>query len=193
MKNGARKAGRIFLRVVFPFAAMLRTKDLALKEVERNKENLLYLNDLRKRAQQAALGKKGSDASVDVGFAESLASRRAGALSIEDLQVAFLRRKRWALAAGAFFAVMAVFGCFAGASAGSLKQVLLSVGSVAVAVPAFFLIALSAQHRLWQLANKRLSVEERGGVGDFLSENPSWWLIVLNPSARASKEATNAQ
>lgn len=192
MKNGARKAGRIFLRVVFPFAAMLRTKDLALQEVERNKENLLYLNDLRKRAQRAALEKKGA-ASVDVGFAESLASRSDGALSIEDLQVAFLRRKRWALASGAFFIVMAVFGCFAGASAGSLKQVLLSVGSFVVAAPAFFLIALSAQHRLWQLANKRLSVEERGGVGDFLTENPSWWLIVLNPSARASKEANNAQ
>jgi hypothetical protein len=193
MEDKAKKAGRIFLRLVFPFAAIKRTKELALQEVERNKENFSYINDLRKRAQEAARRKKPDNVEVDVGFAESLASRGEGALCLEDLQVAFLRRKRWALAAGAFFLAVSVMGFLEGLLAGSLKQILLSFGSVAVALPAFFLIALSAQHRLWQLAKKRLSVEERGGLEDFLKETPAWWLMVLNPSGRVSKEAKNAE
>lgn len=187
MRQEAKKAGKVLLRVLFPVAAMKRTKDLVLQDVERNRENLAYLRELMKHAR--ARVKKASKEEVGRGsFDEAISNRREGALSIADLQVAFVRRKRWALFAGLFFLVTALYGMVAGGTSGNAKQLLLSAGSAVVALPLFFLIALSAQHRLWQLKNRRLSVEEKGGLSDFQRETPFWLLVVLNPSRRASKE-----
>ncbi|AXQ51004.1 hypothetical protein DZC31_30300 (plasmid) [Stenotrophomonas rhizophila] len=53
--------------------------------------------------------------------------------------------------------------------------------SLLVSQPAFFLAALGAQLRLWQLKTKRLSVEERGGVRDFMADYPDWFWQLINP------------
>jgi hypothetical protein len=53
----------------------------------------------------------------------------------------------------------------------------------------FFMVALSAQLRLWQLRTRRLSQTEKGSLQDFISEIRGWWWTVLNPELSRKKGA----
>ncbi|SDR54501.1 hypothetical protein [Pseudomonas cannabina] len=122
-------------------------------------------------------------------FEEAIANREPGAMSVEQLHLFFLRRKRAALFAGSIFWLLGLIGLTMGLINGSTKTVIQSLLSIATASPLLFALALSAQFRMWQLTTRRLSAAERGGFNDFKIENPDWLLKTLNPQIGKSSGA----
>lgn len=196
-KRLAKGGWLVLWRIILPFSAIRRSVQLAKNEVERNKDNLVYLRDLKNQAFETLKPTKHVEAESgeeespqeEIGFDEAMRRRSEGALSVPRLYRLFLIKKRWALAAALFFFVISIVGVAGGVATEQYKNVILGVLSLLVTQPGFFLVALGAQLRLWQLTTKRLSKAEKGGFNDFLQENPRWWALTLNPefSNRAGK------
>lgn len=179
----SKQAASIALRILLPFWSMRQTVRLAKQEAAKTKENWATIKEMSAEAKQALLRGDGdeSNESQPMTFDEAMANRKPGAMSVEQLHLYFLRRKRAALLAGSIFWLLGVIGIFSGCIDGSTKTVIQSLLSIAAASPLLFALALSAQFRMWQLETRRLAVVEHGGFNDFLTENPNWLLKTLNP------------
>ncbi|QUE78437.1 hypothetical protein KCX70_22995 (plasmid) [Stutzerimonas stutzeri] len=179
----------VLWRVILPFSAIRQSVKLAKKEVDRNKENLVYLRDLKNQAFKTLKSPENNPTEneandtqqVEVGFEEAMRSRSEGALPVPQLYRLFLIKKRWALAAALFFAVISIVGVVGGFATAQYKNVILGAVSLFVTLPGFFLVALGAQFRMWQLSTRRLSKSEKGGFNDFICETPHWISMTLNP------------
>lgn len=190
VKAGAKGSLWTVWHVIMPLAAMKRTLSLTKREVERNKENLQYLKELSAEAKRVLSDDKASDEDrPGLSFEEAMASRSADAPSVPELYRSFLMKKRWALAAGMFFALTGSCAVAGGIFFGHPKDILLGALSLLVSQPVFFMAALGAQLRLWQLKTKRLSVEERGSVRDFMSDYRDWVRQLMNPEITWSRKA----
>lgn len=179
----SRQAASIALRIILPFWSMKQTVRLAKQEAAKTKENWEAIKDLSAEAKQALFQSDGGSeaGSEALTFEQAMANRKPGAMSVEQLQLYFLRRKRAALLAGAIFWMFGLIGVVTGYFDGSMRTVIQSLLSIAAATPLFFALALSAQFRLWQLETRRLSEDEKGGFADFQNENPDWLIKTLNP------------
>lgn len=178
---GKKGAAWTVWNIILPFSAIKRTGALAKREVERNKENVLYLKELSAEAKKALLEGAAKSANVDQSFADAMANRSDDALPLESLQRSFLLKKRWALVSAVLFAFVAGFAGIGGVVTGSGRTVALCIASLTVSQPLFFLAALGAQLRLWQLRTQRLSAAEKGALKDFIAEYPNWLSQVLSP------------
>jgi hypothetical protein len=188
-KTGAKGSLWTIWHVIMPVSAMKRTYELTKREVERNKENLQYLKELSVEAKRVLSDDKASDEDrPGLSFEEAMASRSADAPSIPELYRSFLMKKRWALAAGVFFALTGGCAVAGGIAFGHPKDILLGALSLLVSQPVFFMAALGAQLRLWQLKTKRLSVQERGSVRDFISDYRDWFRQLMNPEINWSRQ-----
>jgi len=177
----AHAVGRFALRVLLPFAAMRQTVMLAKKEVQRTKDNLVVLKGLGAEARRAVFGQKRKTEPESESFSEAIARRGPDSLPIPELRRHFLSRKRITLATAAVFGILALLQIATGIWHRSGHAVLFGSLCLAGGQPLFFIAALGAQLRIWQLDTRRLSVAEEGGLGDFMREEPRWWLITLNP------------
>lgn len=181
-KRALRTTGRVASRIVLPFAAIRQTGSLARREVERTKESLGTLKELGDDARRTiAEGISGSGERPNDTFATAMMDRRPDAPSEEDLYRYFLGKKRVALGTAAFFALMGLYGVLGGIWSGYSRGVVLGSISLLASQPVFFVVALGAQLRLWQLRTRRLSIEEKGGLGDFMREVRGWWRMTLDP------------
>lgn len=180
----SKQAASIALRIILPFWSMKHTVRLARQEAAKTKENWEAIKDLSVEAKQALFQSDGGAAAGSDAFTfeQAMANRRPGAMSVEQLHLYFLRRKRAALLAGGIFWAFGIIGIVTGCFDGSMKTVIQSLLSIAAATPLLFALALSAQFRLWQLETRRLSEDEKGGFVDFQNENPDWLIKTLNPS-----------
>lgn len=178
-----RRAGGTVLKVLFPFSAMRQTAELAQREAERTRSNLVVLKRLGRDARDAIAGPRSSEA-VDETFDEAMRRRRPDAMSAADLRKHFLLRKRIAIFAAAFFFLTALGQAVLGIWMDSVRAVVLAALCGLSFQPMFFVITLGAQLRIWQLDTRRLSSSEHGGIKDFMRECPSWWLITLDPELR---------
>jgi len=175
-------SGRVALRLLLPFAAMRSTVALAKNELERTKEGLAALKNLGDEARKTLLdGIKGNESTRNDSFDAAMSNRSKNALTQDELFRYFLRRKRAALGAAAFFALVSLFGITSGMWYGHWMGIASSLISLIASQPVFFMIALGAQLRLWQLRMHRLSREEKGGLQDFMREVKGWWRVTLNP------------
>jgi hypothetical protein len=177
-RSRLRRAGGTALRILFPFSAMRQSAELARREMDRTKSNLIVLRELGQGARDAIAGPKAGDARNE-SFDEAMARRRPDAMTAPELRSHFLWRKRIAIGAAVVFLVSSTRDVVLGAACGLGGQ------------PLMFVIALGAQLRLWQLDNHRLSVSERGGLRDFMRECPGWLRATLNPEfhRRPTEEA----
>ena len=183
-----RRAGGAALKIFLPFSAIRQTAELARREAGRTRANLIVLKELGKSARDAVAGPSSAE-SRDETFDEAMARRRPDAMSAAQLRRHFLRRKRIALFAAALFLAVALAQVIVGAWLHSIRAVVLGAVCGLSFQPMFFVIALGAQLRIWQLETHRLSASERGGLKDFRHECPGWWRLTLNPEFhRTSKE-----
>ena len=189
-RSRLRRAGGTALRILFPFSAMRQSAELARREMDRTKHNLVVLRELGKGARDAVAGPKAGDAR-DESFDEAMARRRPDAMSAPELRSHFLWRKRIAIGAAVVFLACAIVKVILGLLAHSHRDVLLGAACGLGGQPLMFVIALGAQFRLWQLDNHRLSTSERGGLQDFMRECPGWFRATLNPDfhRRPTEEA----
>lgn len=182
-RSKPRRATSMALRLILPFWSMKQTVRLAKSEAARTRQNWTTIKEMSAEARQTLLGaeKSQSEEGVSQGFEEALANRKPGAMSVDQLYVFFLRRKRAALLAGALFWFFGIVGVVCGAIDESTRTVVQSLLSIAAATPLLFSLALSAQLRLWQLETRRLSAAEHGGLEDFFRENRHWLRQTLSP------------
>ena len=187
----SKQAASVALRILLPFWSMRQTVRLAKQEAAKTKENWATIKEMSAEAKQALLRGDGEEfaESEPLTFEEAMANRKPGAMSVEQLHLYFLRRKRAALLAGSIFWLLGLIGIVTGSIDGSTKTIIQSFLSIAAATPLLFALALSAQFRLWQLETRRLSVSEKGGFNDFLKENTNWLLKTLSPQYGKSKGA----
>lgn len=173
-----RKGGGIAWRIITPFSAMKKTASLGATEVQRHRENISHIREMAHTARESLLR---TDAqSRDQSYASAMQDRSPNALSETDLYRYFLGRKRVCQSAMLFFLILGALGVVNGVSTETTRVVVFSLLSILAALPLFFVLAMSAQLRLWQLSTHRLSRAERGGLHDWMRE-PGWWATVLDP------------
>lgn len=177
-KRALRTTGKVAWRVLLPFAAMRQTVVLAKKEVERRKETFGALIELGGDALESI---KGAKEQHNDSFADAMNKRSANALNEDELYRYFLGKKRVALGTAAFFALMGLYGMLGGIWFGYNRGIVLGAISLLASQPVFFMVALGAQLRLWQLRTRRLSIEEKGGLRDFMHEVRGWWWVTIDP------------
>lgn len=177
-----RTTGRIAWRILMPFGAMRKTVALAKQEMDRTKENLASLKDLGDKARKTLVdGIKGEEQTRNDSFETAMKNRSENALSQDELYRFFLRKKRIAIGTAAFFVLLSFYGILGGIWFGYWRGIVLGLFSLIASQPVFFMIALGAQLRLWQLRTHRLSKEEKGGLQDFMREVKGWWRVTLDP------------
>ncbi|NWC90519.1 hypothetical protein [Pseudomonas reactans] len=181
-KKLAKGSARAVWHIIVPGAAMKRTLVLTKREIARNKENALFLKDLSVEARRVLSAKKPKEGPLyGLSFEDVMAARSPDAPSRTELYRSFLMKKRWALLAATFFAVSGFCAVVGGITFGHPKDIALGAVSLLVSQPVFYMAALGAQLRLWQLQTKRLSVQERGSLRDFMSDYRDWFVQPLNP------------
>lgn len=187
----SRQAASIALRIILPFWSMRQTVRLAKQEAAKTKENWTHIKEMSAEAKQALLHSEVGESTEHkpMSFEEAMANRKPGAMTVEQLHLFFLHRKRAALLAGSIFWLLGLIGLTTGLINGSTKTVIQSLLSIATASPLLFALALSAQFRMWQLTTRRLSAAEHGGFNDFKIENPDWLPKTLNPQFGKSSGA----
>lgn len=134
-------------------------------------ENIVYIRALFDEARRSH-EKVGAKAVIG-SFEDVMRSRPPEAPSIAMLKRRFLRQKRLALGTCAALIALSLMALANGS--------MLGIATLVSAPPLFFMAALSAQLRLWQLRTRRLSREEKGGLRDFIAGQKTWYLEVLDP------------
>lgn len=180
-KQAGKKAGKVVLRLVWPGAAIKKTIEHTKKAQEQHRSNIALIKDMYEEVRKSAKSEPQDEVRKDLSFEETINSRAPGSPSIPALYDIFLLKKRLALALGAVFIAMAIYALANGTWLG--------LAPLLASPPVFFIIALSAQLRLWQLRTRRLSQAEKGGLQDFLKETRGWWWDVLNPEFARKKGA----
>ncbi len=99
-------------------------------------------------------------------FEAMMRQRKAGAPSWTQLYHGFLRRKRAAQCLCVFFILLGLWSLIHGQWRG-LLPLLIGGGFT-------FEYAWLTEFRLWQLRNRRLSIAEKGGLGDFRRDPLAW-------------------
>lgn len=99
-------------------------------------------------------------------FEAMMRQRKAGAPTWTQLYHGFLRRKRAAQCMCLFFSLLGLWSLVHGQWSGLLP--LLIGGGFTLEY------AWLTEFRLWQLRNRRLSIEEKGGLSDFRSDPGAW-------------------
>ncbi|CAG9260908.1 conserved hypothetical protein [Burkholderia diffusa] len=180
-RSVARTAGKVAWHVILPFSAMKRTAVLFKAEAEQRKDEIAALREWRRNA-------KATSAKSDLAFEAALRARANTAMSEQELYRFFLKHKRVALGTSVALALPGLLAIAIGLHGSNLRGVALGALSLFVTQPIFFVAALGAQLRLWQLRTRRLSKAERGGLADFINEERGWWRATLNPELGHGKE-----
>ncbi|SUF22511.1 Uncharacterised protein [Pseudomonas fluorescens] len=180
-KQTSKKAGQIALRLIWPGAAIKKTIEHTRSSKEQHKKNLEHIRALYQVVRKSSKPESKKSSRPDCTFEEAMNNREPGSPSIPALYDLFLFKKRLALAAGTAFITLGIYAM--------VNATWLGMTTLLASPPVFFMVALSAQLRLWQLRTRRLSQTEKGSLQDFISEIRGWWWTVLNPELSRKKGA----
>lgn len=173
-KQTAKSVGIEIAKRLFLPTYAFRKNLQSLKAAKRQHgENIIYIKELYARAKRKARAEQQGEGGVarEQGFEEMMRSRPVGAPSNVELQRRFRFQKRLAIGTGTAFLLMAAYALAHGN--------MLGIFTLVAGLPVMFMASLSAQFRLWQLRNQRLSRSEHGGLSDFMRE-PGWFVSVLD-------------
>ena len=180
-KQTGKKAGQIALRLIWPGAAIKKTIEHTKGFQEQHKKNLEHIRALYQGVRKSSKPESKESSRMDCTFEEAINNREPGSPSIPTLYDLFLFKKRLALAAGTVFITLGVYAM--------VNATWLGMTTLLTSPPVFFMIALSAQLRLWQLRTRRLSQTEKGSLQDFITEIRGWWWTVLDPELSRKRGA----
>lgn len=169
--------GRGVGQVLWPWPSIKRTFTQMNAARQNHADNLVYIRDLLQRsrgtfAEQKTDGETGSP-EKEISFEQIFGRHPASMVRIAALKRRFLFQKRLALAAAAVIFTVSVCAIANG--------MWLAIATILSSGPMLFMASLTAQFRLWQLRNRRLSRLERGGLKDFFLENRDWVRLVPDP------------
>lgn len=182
-----KRTGSIIWRVVFPFHAMKQTVLLTKKQIDLTIENASTIKKLWEKVTQKKKKHPPTKVQANQGFEAVIRNRSVHAPSEAELYQAFLNKKRKIIGVALLFLITNLASVLFGFYEQDHAQVLLGLLSCLASQPLFILLALSMQLRLWQLKTRRLSKAEKGGLHDFIQENPDWFLQTLNLELKHTK------
>lgn len=173
--------GALFLDVLLPWRPVVKSAKLLGEQAQMSVQAADRFKAFIKEAYKPGEASENENKS----FAQALASDKS--LPLENLEQHFLSRKRLALGFGWLFLCLATLGYLISAYRVDIAGVGIAVLSGLASVSASFLLALSAQFRLWQIRTQRLSREEQGSFKDFRRDQRDWILHVIHPEIGLSK------
>jgi hypothetical protein len=159
--------------LALPWRAMRMNLQYMRKAKEAHRDNVVMIRDLYRDATRKNRREANLLEPVEQSFDDAMNNRGPDAPSIEQLERRFILQKRLALWAGLAFLLLGLVAL--------AKGNLLGIATLLTCIPLFFMAALAAQLRLWQLRTRRLSRKEKGGLTDFIREIDGWYWDVLNP------------
>lgn len=160
-KGVIRGAGRVIaLPLTVPFRSMARSASLARESFKRTSDSTEVVKDLGLKiaTDVKSASKKGGNDTF-----ESIFSGQEGEELLQKNLRRFLLRKRAAIAMTMLFTL---YGIAAVAAFHQVFGLLTFLGGVVFGTS----ICFESQFRLWQLRNRRLSIEEKGSAKHFLTE-----------------------
>jgi hypothetical protein len=170
----ARRVGRVGLAIINPFSDLAVIYRTGIKPVGVKlgvlHEQLILLRVMRKNKSKELLT-----------WAQAVACTGQ---SVEQLQAGFRRLRRiwWLLMVGVSpVAVFLLLNIFITASSLPMQTVLRAIAVDAALTTMAMLSAakvLNNDYRLWQLASRRVSLEERGTFQDYADEHRMWRQVV---------------
>jgi hypothetical protein len=170
VKKIAKGTGKVVWTLLsLPWRAVKMNLSFVRRAKETHRSNIVMIRDMVRDASRSSR----RNAAEEQSFDEALESRGPDAPTIAQLERRFLLQKRLALWTCMAFVVLALYGIAHGS--------LLAIATLVSSLPLFFMAALSAQLRLWQLRTRRLSRAEKGGLVDFIREIRGWYWEVLDP------------
>lgn len=173
VKKIAKGTGKVVWTLLsLPWRAVKMNLSFVRRAKETHRSNIVMIRDMVRDVSRSSK-RKAAEAVTEQSFDEALESRGPDAPTIEQLERRFLLQKRLSLWTCLAFVVLALYGIAHGS--------LLAIATLVSSPPLFFMAALSAQLRLWQLRTRRLSRAERGGLVDFIREIRGWYWEVLDP------------
>ncbi|MBY0240687.1 MAG: hypothetical protein K2X55_15355 [Burkholderiaceae bacterium] len=181
IRKTIRMLGRGVGQVLWPWPSIKRTFTQMNAARQHHADNLAYIRDLLQRSRgkvdEPRTDGDTSSPEKDVAFEQFFGRGPASLARIAKLKRLFLFQKRLALAAATVIFAVSVCAIANGAW--------LAIATILSSGPMLFMASLTAQFRLWQLRNRRLSRLERGGLKYFFIENRDWVRQVLDPEFSA--------
>lgn len=134
------------------------------------------VNSHRQRLNAALPGAESETAGAELSWADAVAASRC---TVPQLALRFTRvRRRWRVAFWSLLVLAALLGGMALHAASlppvTLVRLLLTLLCMLACSGYCATRALTATYRLWQLREKRVSVEEKGTFRDFLDVHRGW-------------------
>lgn len=173
IKNVAKGTGKaVWTLLSLPWRAFKMNLTFVRRAKETHRSNIVMIRDLMRDVRHST-DSAPEIAAAEQSFEEAIENRDPDAPTLEQLERRFLLQKRLALWTCLAFAILALYAIAHGS--------LLGIATLLSSLPLFFMAALSAQLRLWQLRTHRLSRAERGGLIDFIKDIPGWYWQVLDP------------
>ncbi|MBU2708732.1 hypothetical protein KCM76_22255 [Zooshikella marina] len=176
-----KKTGSFVWRYLLPFRSMGQTVGLVKNEITRSKDNLGTIKELGGEAARRVVEVTSKKNVKNQSFEDAINNRPEGSLNIPELIDHFLTKKRITLMFFGVLALVSAVGIFTGIAYGQIGRIFFASLTCITALPVLFLYALQTQLRVWQLRNRRLSKEEKGGIKDFMRETKNWFWATLNP------------
>lgn len=178
-KSALKQAVSIIFRILFPISAMKKTVTLMKDDIKRTSDNAADIRDMAREAKQNLDQLKAdSPAKPAMTYRQAIAGK-----SHDDLQSLFMNllfQKRLILLLGGTFVLFELLMFIVSIHSFLWFATIISFFAVLITAGFTFQSAMNKEVRLWQMKNKRLSIEENGGFAGFM-ENKNWWFDVLNP------------
>jgi hypothetical protein len=163
--------------------SMKMSASLLRKEFARTKENGKVLGEMAREVKGRFKGTDAREVTETESFETAAKAAAAKGVSVVDVYMHFLGRKRLALALGGVFISIG--------AAGVLQHVWMGLLPMIVGTMFCLEMAWLAEFRLWQVRTRRISKAEQAGVGDFWRTPGAWrgafhieWGVHVAPEMR---------
>lgn len=179
-KITAGKVVKTTLNVLFPFKSIKNSASLFIKDTQNTISVAGNIKDMASELYERTKSKTKRNDSFEDAIENS-------GLTINQLMSIFKRKKNIYLIALYFSVIFTIIMISYSFITVSKYTFLFSCISLGASFSIFFLLSFSCQFRLWQLKVKRLSIEEKGGIGNFMSES-NWFFSSLKLETKFNLE-----
>lgn len=182
-KITAKKVINTTFNILFPFKSIKKSASLFINTTKNSVETAGNIKNMVSDLYESTkIETKRNDA-----FESAIENSGS---TVNELIFMFKRKKNIYLAALYFFCILAITSIIYSFITSSSYSFLFSCISLCACFGIFFLLAFSAQFRLWQLKVRRLSIEEKGGISDFMNES-NWFFSSLKFEGKLNTKDVN--
>lgn len=166
------------LKILFPFSSMKKSVSLIKKEAFTTKERWKEICMLAKEIKSNLRHPESKNDSFDAVLSTSPYSR-------DELISIFITKKNIILSGFYIFFLFIFVSLLTSLLLQNTFGVICSVVGGLMCIALNISVLFQYQFRLWQLQVKRLSLEEKASISDFIHENKRWFFLLLKFQKKA--------